>query len=165
MPSGISYALTQALGLNRPNDPVADKAAAARAALDSIVGGMGVAPLAEIGRTPAPQVQQTATPALGGSRGGYSSGGGLRGGGSWDVGNVPRLASMFGLRMTSGYRSPEHNRAVGGVPNSRHLSGRAQDYAGSPAQMRMAAAWARANGATEVLIHNAGSGTHLHVGW
>lgn len=38
------------------------------------------------------------------------------------------LASRWG-QVTSTYRSPEHNRRVGGVRNSFHLSGRALDIA------------------------------------
>lgn len=70
-----------------------------------------------------------------------------------------------GLRFSSGYRDPVHNARVGGVPNSWHLKGRALDFSGSAKDMRNAAAWARQNGAREVLVHNAGSGTHLHVAW
>lgn len=73
--------------------------------------------------------------------------------------------STMGLSLSSGYRTPEHNAAVNGVPNSYHLTGRALDFSGSSSAMNAGAAWARANGATEVLIHNAGSGMHLHVAW
>jgi hypothetical protein len=33
------------------------------------------------------------------------------------------------LRMTSGYRSPEHNAAIGGAPKSHHMTGHAIDIA------------------------------------
>lgn len=76
------------------------------------------------------------------------------------------------LRHTSGYRSPEHNaRTPGAAKNSLHMqrdqagNARANDYVGSPRDMAAAAAWAKANGAREVLIHNAGTGQHLHVAW
>ena len=42
-----------------------------------------------------------------------------------------QLASAYGM-VTSIYRSPAHNRAVGGVPNSYHLAGRAIDVARRP---------------------------------
>jgi len=42
-----------------------------------------------------------------------------------------RIAASFGV-ITSAWRSPEHNRAVGGVPNSYHLHGRAIDIARRP---------------------------------
>lgn len=86
-------------------------------------------------------------------------------GGQWAT-----LRSTFpGLTETSGYRDPQHNAEVGGVPNSYHTQldangdSRAYDFVGSAADMQNAAAWAKQNGATEVLIHNAGSGQHLHI--
>lgn len=92
---------------------------------------------------------------------------GGNGGSHWD-----RLRSQFpGLTETSGYRTPEHNAEVGGVPNSYHTqldehgNSRAYDFVGSAADMQNGADWARQNGATEVLVHNVGSGQHLHVAW
>lgn len=50
--------------------------------------------------------------------------------------NVDALAGNNGLTMTSGYRDP-NGPTLGGVPawRSYHGSGRARDYAGTPAQM------------------------------
>lgn len=44
------------------------------------------------------------------------------------VGSAPAVGARWGT-VTSTYRSPEHNRRVGGVSNSFHLSGRAIDIA------------------------------------
>lgn len=87
----------------------------------------------------------------------------------YDADVVPKIEGLLKaypkLRPTSGYRDPDHNRRVGGVPNSRHLKGTAGDFVGSARDMAEAAGWARRMGAAEVLVHNAGSGQHLHVGW
>ena len=48
-----------------------------------------------------------------------------------DVPNVVRISTAFGV-ITSTWRSPAHNKAVGGVPNSYHLHGRAIDIARKP---------------------------------
>ena len=84
----------------------------------------------------------------------------------------PFLASRFGLRLTSGYRDPQHNASVGGAPNSWHTRGTASnpgayDLVGPWPQMRAALAWVRQNvpGLDEAMIENyGGSGWHLHVG-
>lgn len=94
--------------------------------------------------------------------GGSSSSGGSRG---------VAFGNKFRLRHTSGYRDPAHNAAVGGVPNSAHTrkdkKGRpaAEDYVGSESAMQRAAKEARRRGAKQVLIHDAGSGRHLHIEW
>ena len=49
-------------------------------------------------------------------------------GGSWTLSAAARLGGQWG-RVTSTYRSPAHNRRVGGVANSWHLQGRAIDIA------------------------------------
>ena len=41
------------------------------------------------------------------------------------------------LYVTSGYRTPEHNRKVGGRPQSQHLQGRAVDVSVFSAKLRM----------------------------
>ena len=48
-----------------------------------------------------------------------------------DVSGAAAIAASFG-QITSTYRSIAHNRAVGGVANSYHLSGRAIDIARRP---------------------------------
>lgn len=44
------------------------------------------------------------------------------------------------LRIVSGYRCPQHNRAVGGAPRSQHVLGRAADIPRGYATERQAAA-------------------------
>lgn len=82
------------------------------------------------------------------------------------------LAAVPDLRVTSGRRSPERNRAVGGVKGSWHLKGRAVDFGGSPEDERRGLAFARAQrvspgctGPEEALVHDSGNGEHLHVAW
>jgi hypothetical protein len=69
--------------------------------------------------------------------------------------------------MTSGRRTVEGNRAVGGVPGSAHISGRSADYAGGDLKVILAAA-RKLPGIKKAFIHNAGSGAHVHTegeGW
>lgn len=99
---------------------------------------------------------------------GHSGPSGL-GGGRAPGGWAQTIANQFGLRHTSGYRDPHANRKAGGVPNSKHTrrdahgNPLANDYVGSMAQMKAAREWALANGAEDAIIHDAGSGLHLHV--
>ena len=48
-----------------------------------------------------------------------------------DMGSVKQIGAQWG-QVTSTYRSPAHNRRVGGVANSYHLSNRAIDIARRP---------------------------------
>lgn len=48
-----------------------------------------------------------------------------------DMGDVKQIGARWG-QVTSTYRSPAHNRRVGGVANSYHLSNRAVDIARRP---------------------------------
>lgn len=41
--------------------------------------------------------------------------------------NIREAAGGKAITINSGYRSPEHNKAVGGVPNSQHVKGTAAD--------------------------------------
>ena len=75
-----------------------------------------------------------------------------------------RQAAAIGAdwgRVTSTYRSVEHNRQVGGVPNSFHLQGRAIDIARRPGvtHAMIAAAYRRAG---YHLLESLDEGDHSH---
>lgn len=77
------------------------------------------------------------------------------------------LANKFGLSISSTYRSPAHNAAVGGVPNSSHTRGSASNPGAIDFVPASGAAlsWASTHiaGLTEAMNHDAGSGLHLHL--
>lgn len=77
------------------------------------------------------------------------------------------LASRFGASISSSYRSPAHNAAVGGVPGSSHTRGSASnpgafDFVPPSGAMQ---AWAGKHiaGIVENMIHDVGSGLHNHI--
>ncbi len=70
------------------------------------------------------------------------------------------LGSKWGI-VTSVHRTPAHNRAVGGVPNSFHLSGRAVDIARRPG-VRHAQIEAAFKAAGYVLLESLDEGDHSH---
>ena len=79
---------------------------------------------------------------------------------SIDMGNVRQIGSHWG-RVTSTYRSPAHNRRVGGVANSYHLSNRAIDIARRPgvSHWQIAAAYRNAGYS---LAESLDEGDHSH---
>jgi hypothetical protein len=80
--------------------------------------------------------------------------------GRGNIGQAASLGSQWG-RVTSTYRSVAHNRAVGGVPNSFHLSGRAIDIARRPGvnHAMIAEAYRRAG---YRLVESLDEGDHSH---
>jgi len=79
--------------------------------------------------------------------------------GSLDVTkDYPQLASAYGATPTSLYRTPDHNAAVGGVPNSQHLRGTAGDFVVPPAQKAAFIADARRRGYQPI-----DEGDHVHL--
>ena len=79
---------------------------------------------------------------------------------SVDRGDIRQIGSRWG-HVTSTYRSPEHNRRVGGVANSYHLRGKAIDIARRPgvSHWQIAAAF-RAAGYS--LAESLDEGDHSH---
>ena len=82
------------------------------------------------------------------------------GGRSVDMGDVKQIGAKWG-RVTSTYRSPAHNRRVGGVANSYHLTNRAIDIARRPgvSHWQIAAAYRNAGYS---LAESLDEGDHSH---
>ena len=82
------------------------------------------------------------------------------GGRSIHIGEIARLGAQWG-RVTSTFRSVEHNRSVGGVANSYHLRGRAIDIVRRPGVSHWQIASAmRAAGYS--LLESLDEGDHSH---
>lgn len=84
-------------------------------------------------------------------------------------------AAALGLRLTSAYRSPSGNAAVGGYSKSKHVQGTAYDFGGTRAQMLALASDLHKSGRfTAVFFNNkdyvtgkyvADHQDHVHVEW
>ena len=77
------------------------------------------------------------------------------------------LASKFSASISSSYRSPAQNAAVGGVPNSSHTRGTpsnpgAFDFV-PPSGGMQGFVGSNISGVAENMIHDVGSGLHNHV--
>ena len=81
-------------------------------------------------------------------------------GGSGNLSAAAGMGSRWG-RVTSTYRTPKHNRRVGGVRNSYHLSGRAIDIARRPGVSHAQIAAAFRNAGYQ-LIESLDEGDHSH---
>ncbi|MUV13595.1 D-Ala-D-Ala carboxypeptidase family metallohydrolase [Noviluteimonas gilva] len=72
---------------------------------------------------------------------------------------IQQLAGRFGGQISSMVRTPEHNREVGGVPNSQHIRGTAGDVViGDPAMRRSYMEAAKGMGFSVI-----DEGDHLHT--
>lgn len=86
--------------------------------------------------------------------------------------SITVIARSFGLGITSGKRTAAENAAAGGVPNSMHLvenGALAFDASSGPGPIspeeRRFYEWAKSRPDLfqDVLLHNSGSGWHVHV--
>lgn len=68
------------------------------------------------------------------------------------LGDVP-------IRITSGYRTPEYNRSLGGAEDSQHVTGAAADIVVAGRTMAEVADAARAVGFSGIGLYN----NHVHV--
>jgi hypothetical protein len=80
--------------------------------------------------------------------------------GSASLMSAAQIGAQWG-RVTSTFRSVEHNRAVGGVPNSYHLRGRAIDIARRPGVTHSMIAAAFRNAGYQ-LVESLDEGDHSH---
>jgi peptidoglycan hydrolase-like protein with peptidoglycan-binding domain len=86
-----------------------------------------------------------------------------------------KQAKLFGLTLTSAYRSPSHDRQVGGSGTGDHTQGEAYDFAGAYSAMERFADWAHGSGMfTQVIFKDrdyrtgryiGGHQDHVHVAW
>jgi hypothetical protein len=81
-------------------------------------------------------------------------------GGAGSLSSAARVGGLWG-RVTSTLRSPAHNRAVGGVPNSYHLRGRAIDIARRPGVTHSQIAAAFRNAGYRI-VESLDEGDHSH---
>lgn len=132
-------------------------------------GGAAAAPggAASAGAGPIQRAAPDVSALLGGSGG---SGGAPTGPYSEDSVQSFLRGALPGVRITGGARTPERNRAVGGVANSMHLNGQAVDFV-LPAGTSFGQFKAMLNASgfqyTELLNEGqiGGQGAHVHLGW
>lgn len=81
------------------------------------------------------------------------------------VAKLQQLRDQVGKRVivTSGYRTPEHNAAVGGHPNSYHKQGLAADIVVSGMTSAQIAAVARDVGFTGIGVYPTSGHCHVDV--
>lgn len=81
----------------------------------------------------------------------------------WQTDPGAYLSNLVGspVQITSGLRSAMHNAAVGGVPNSAHLTGQAFDFVPQGGDMKFAAAKLAQSGVPFDQVIN--EGNHIHV--
>lgn len=84
-----------------------------------------------------------------------------RSGGSYSLAAAAALGRHWGI-VTSTYRSPAHNRRVGGVANSFHLSGRAVDIARRPGVNHQSIVAAYRNAGYRI-VEALDEGDHTHI--
>lgn len=78
--------------------------------------------------------------------------------------DVDTIMNSIGARVTSGYRSWEHNKKVGGQPTSYHLTGNARDIAKTPGMSLDKIVSALKKQGYDV-VEKLDEGDHFHVAW
>lgn len=78
--------------------------------------------------------------------------------------DVDDIMNSIGARVTSGYRSFEHNKEVGGQPNSYHLTGNARDIAKTKGMTLGKVVSALKEQGYDV-VEKLDEGDHFHVAW